>query len=64
MVVAFGIGDPTELDAAELRDAAAAFGTTVRKHSKLAAELPPTGQLAPDPAAAAIVKGLVLSRYA
>jgi leucyl aminopeptidase len=56
MVVAFGIGDPAHLDAAKLRDAAAAFSSVVRRHSKLAAALSGTGQLAPDVAAAGIAE--------
>src|SRR5262245_557757 len=34
-VIAVGIGKPAELDAAKLRDAAAAFGRTAGKHARL-----------------------------
>jgi leucyl aminopeptidase len=62
-LVAFGIGNPGELDAAKLRDAAAAFAraTSRFKHVALAfVDLP--GE-PPDVAAQAIVEGVLLARY-
>ena len=53
-MVAVGAGDPAELTAACLRDAAAAFARAVPQDSALAARVPGTTQVPVDEAAAAI----------
>ena len=62
-VVAVGIGDPTELDAARLRDAAAAFARAVSKHSHLATKLADVVKVNPEAAAQAVVEGVMLASY-
>jgi leucyl aminopeptidase len=62
-VVAIGIGDPTELDAAKLRDTAAAFARAVSKHSHLATTLADVVKVPPEAAAQAVVEGMLLARY-
>ncbi|HEV7760659.1 MAG TPA: M17 family peptidase N-terminal domain-containing protein [Acidimicrobiales bacterium] len=61
--VAVGIGDPAELDAAGLRDAAAAFARAAVHHAHVALLVPPATELAPADAAQAVVEGVLLARY-
>src|SRR6185503_231692 len=61
--VAVGIGDPAELDAAGLRDAAAAFARAAAHHAHVALRLPPAIDVAPADAAQAVVEGVLLARY-
>jgi len=62
-VVAVGIGDPSALDGAALRDAAAALGRAAGKHASLATTLADSGQVTAEVAGQAVVEGLLLSRY-
>lgn len=62
-LVAVGIGDPTELDAAKLRDAAAAFARAVSKHSHLVTTLADVVKVNPEAAAQAVVEGALLASY-
>ena len=62
-VIAVGLGRTRELDAAKLRDAAAAFGRAAGKHARLATTLADVGSVKPDAAAQAVVEGVLLSRY-
>ncbi|NTW38429.1 MAG: leucyl aminopeptidase [Cellulomonadaceae bacterium] len=63
VLVAVGVGSLAALDAAGVRDAAAAFSTVVPHDARLATRVPSTATLAPDVAAAAIVEGVLLARY-
>ena len=63
VLVAVGAGDPAQLTAACLRDAAAAFARAVPQDAALAARVPGTTQVPVDAAAAAIVEGILLARY-
>jgi leucyl aminopeptidase len=62
-LVGVGIGDPSELDAAGLRDAAAAFTRAAGKHTRLAVVLPEPTPLEPEVAAQAVVEGVLLANY-
>jgi leucyl aminopeptidase len=62
-VVAVGIGDPRELDAARLRDVAAAFARAAAKHGHLATTLADIAGTDPATAGQAIVEGILLARY-
>src|SRR5262245_27357768 len=62
-LVAVGIGDPAELDAARLRDAAAAFARVVGKHSHLSTTLADVANVPPEAAGQAVVEGVLLARY-
>ena len=62
-LVAVGIGDQTELDAAKLRDAAGAFARAVSKHSSLATTLADLVKVPPEAAAQAVVEGTLLASY-
>jgi leucyl aminopeptidase len=62
-VVAVGIGDVERLDAAGLRDAAAAFARAASKHTHLATTLAEVGTLDRAVAAQAVVEGVLLARY-
>jgi leucyl aminopeptidase len=62
-VVVVGIGDPTGIDAATLRDAAAAFARGARNHARLAIDLDAVTGLPFDVVAQAIVEGVLLARY-
>lgn len=62
-LVAVGIGDPAELTPAALRDAAAAFAAAVPNDADLATQVPAVAGLAVEDAAAAIVEGVLLTRY-
>jgi leucyl aminopeptidase len=61
-LVAVGIGDPSALDAAALRDAAAAFARATYRHARIAAELPALG-VDDREAAQAVSEGILLARY-
>jgi leucyl aminopeptidase len=62
--VAVGVGDPDELTAAKLRDAAAAFARAAAKRTNLATTLADAARrLTPDVAAQAVVEGALLARY-
>lgn len=63
MLVAFGIGERAQLDAATLRDAGAAFARAVEQHEHIATGLPNGDGLSPATAAQALVEGAVLGRY-
>jgi leucyl aminopeptidase len=62
-VVAVGIGDPAALDAATLRDAAAAFARAVGKHPHVATTLTDVAAVEPERAGQVVVEGLLLARY-
>lgn len=62
MLVAVGVGARAEIDAAKLRDAAAAFARAADQHEQIAMMLGDTG-LAPALAAQALTEGAVLARY-
>src|SRR5262249_3697489 len=62
-LVAVGIGDPAGIDAAKLRDAAAAFARGAGKHSQLAMSLENVPNVPLDVEAQAVVEGVLLSRY-
>ena len=62
-VVAVGVGDPSTLDAAGLRDVAAAFARAAAKHGHLATTLAEVASVAPEAAGQAIVEGIFLARY-
>ncbi len=61
--VAVGVGDLDELDAAGVRDAAAAFASAVPFDAQLATRVPVSERLGPAAAAAAVVEGVLLARY-
>jgi leucyl aminopeptidase len=61
--VAVGVGALDELDAAVVRDAAAAFARAVPRDAVLAMAVPTSGSLSPEASAAAIVEGVLLSRH-
>jgi leucyl aminopeptidase len=63
VLVAVGVGEPGRLDAATLRDAAAAFARAVAKHEHLAISLENTTAVPPEVAARAVVEGVLLARY-
>ncbi|MEU7902958.1 leucyl aminopeptidase [Actinoplanes sp. NPDC049118] len=62
-LVVYGVGDPAALDAAGVRDAAAAFARAAGKQSRLAMVLP-GGDRAGEDHAQAAVEGALLARYA
>ena len=62
-VIAVGVGDPKQLDASLLRDAAAALANAANKHANLCTALADSGDLAADVAAQAVVEGALLARY-
>jgi leucyl aminopeptidase len=62
-LVAVGIGDPAQVDAAAVRDAAATFTRASASHAKLAIDLTNTGAVPPREAARAVVEGVLLARY-
>ena len=63
ILVAVGVGELDALTTAKVRDAAAAFARTVPQDARLAAQVPSTTTLTASDAAAAIVEGVLLSRY-
>jgi leucyl aminopeptidase len=59
-VVVYGLGEPAEVDAVAMRNAAAAFARAASGQPRLAIQLPETA----DPAIAqAVVEGVLLARY-
>jgi leucyl aminopeptidase len=62
-LVAFGIGERARVDAATLRDAAAAFARAAEQHAHIATGLPEGDGVPPATAAQALVEGAVLGRY-
>jgi leucyl aminopeptidase len=62
-LLAVGLGDPSQLNAAALRDAAAAFARASATHERLAVDLSSTGALPPERAARVVVEGVLLARY-
>ncbi len=62
-VVAVGVGAAGALDTAGLRDAAAAFATSVSAHASLVTTLAEGTGLAAEAAAQCVVEGVLLSRY-
>ncbi len=62
-LVAVGIGDPGQLDVAAVRNAAAAFARAVPQDSRLAVELGPLPAVELEHVCAAVVEGVLLSRY-
>lgn len=63
VVIAVGIGDPDALDAASLRDAAAAFARAAGRESRLATTLGDLAAVDAETAGQAIVEGVLLARY-
>jgi len=62
-VVAVGVGDPADLDVTQLRNAAAAFASSVSSHAVLAISVPDIAGASAAAAAQAVVEGVLLSRY-
>ena len=62
-LVLVGVGDPTGIDAARLRDAAASFARGARNHARLAVDLDAVVGVPFDVVAQAIVEGVLLARY-
>ncbi|MGH2615316.1 MAG: leucyl aminopeptidase [Thermomicrobiales bacterium] len=62
-LVAIGVGDPDALDAAKMRDAAAALGRATARYTRLAVDLTRLSDMPADEAAQAVVEGIVLARY-
>ena len=63
VVVAIGVGDPGTLDAAGLRDAAAAFARAAVRDGRLATTLGDVLDIDAETAGQAIVEGVLLARY-
>jgi len=64
LLVAVGVGATADLDAAGLRDAAAAAGrATAKVAARLGLRVPTTGTAAPEDAGRALAEGIVLARY-
>lgn len=61
--IAVGLGQRDELDAAKLRDAAAAFARAAKGHTNVAALCRAFDGIASDDAAQALVEGALLARY-
>ena len=61
--VAVGMGDASGVDAAALRDAAAAFALAARRQGRLAVRVPRLAGVDPADAAQVIVEGILLARY-
>lgn len=62
-LVAVGLGNADSLDAARIRDAAAAFARTVSTQTKLAFSLEGIERVPTDVAAQAATEGMLLARY-
>ncbi len=62
-LVAVGLGDVADMDAAAVRDAAAAFAAAVPFDADLATRVPRSSTMTVAEAAAAIVEGVLLARY-
>ncbi len=58
-----GVGDPDELDTAQLRDAAAALARAARTHADISVSLSEVPNVATEKAAQAVVEGVLLARY-
>ena len=63
VLVAVGVGELAALDAASVRDAAAAFAAAVPFDGHLATRVPASPRVSLAEAAAAIVEGVLLARY-
>jgi leucyl aminopeptidase len=63
VAVAVGIGESATLDAAGLRNAAAAFARAASSHARLAFNLDGIHSMTPELAAQAVVEGVLLARY-
>lgn len=61
--VVFGVGPRAELDAARLRDAAAAFARAASRHPHLALPMVGADGMTKDDAAQALAEGALLARY-
>ncbi len=62
-VVVYGTGEPAGLGVAEIRDAVAGFARAAARHARLAVLLPTAPGVDADPAAQAVVEGILLARY-
>jgi leucyl aminopeptidase len=62
-VIAVGVGDLDVLDAATLRDAAAAFARAASNHRHVATTLADLDAVQPDVAGQVVVEGILLARY-
>jgi leucyl aminopeptidase len=62
-LVAVGIGGASDLDAARVRDAAAAFARAVPNQTRLAFSLDGLNELPAEATAQAVVEGILLARY-
>ena len=62
-IIAIGTGNTRQLDAAKLRDAAAAFARAAARHGRLATTLADASSIKPDVAAQVITEGVLLARY-
>jgi leucyl aminopeptidase len=62
-LIAIGVGSAVPLDAAAVRDAAAAFARAAAHHAHLATALADAGGPTPELAAQAVVEGALLARY-
>ena len=63
LLVAIGIGDAKGLDAAKVRDAAAAFARAAGRQTRLAISLDGMADVEPQLAAQMCVEGILLARY-
>ncbi len=63
VMVVVGFGARQDLDAARIRDGAAAFALTVHKHDSLALSLDGLESISPETAAQAAIEGILLARY-
>ena len=63
-VVAIGVGEPEALDAAKVRDAAAAFGRATARYSRLAVDMTRLLDMPAGEAAQAVVEGVLLAHTA
>jgi leucyl aminopeptidase len=61
--VLVGIGNPAELDASKLRDAAAAFARAGATRAQLITTLADVASVRPEVAGQAVVEGILLARY-
>ncbi len=62
-LVAVGVGAPETLDAAKVRDAAAAFGRASARYTRLAVDVTRLTGIPAAEAAQAVVEGVLLARY-
>ena len=58
-----GVGNPADLDASKLRDAAAAFARASANRAQLATTLADVARVKPEAAGQAVVEGVLLARY-